>query len=57
VGERACPFTAGYWAFLDRNRDRLAGNFRMAQALRGLERLADRDDVRRQEAGRGPGAP
>jgi len=57
VGERACPFTAGYWAFLDRNRERLAGNFRMAQALRGLERLADRDDVRRQEAGRGPGAP
>jgi deoxyribodipyrimidine photolyase-related protein len=57
VGERACPFTAGYWAFLDRHRDRFAGNARMRQALRGLDRLADRDDVRRQEARRGPGAP
>ncbi|MGL4298567.1 MAG: cryptochrome/photolyase family protein, partial [Candidatus Neomicrothrix subdominans] len=39
--ERACPFTAGYWAFLHRSRDRLAGNFRMAQPLRGADRLAD----------------
>ena len=47
VGENACPFTAGYWAFLDRNRDALAGNPRMAQPLRGLDRLEDLDAVRR----------
>jgi deoxyribodipyrimidine photolyase-related protein len=57
VGERACPFTAGYWAFLDRNRSRLAGNHRMAQPLRGLDRLADLDAVREQEHHRGRSAP
>ena len=45
VGERACPFTAGYWAFLHRNRAALAGNPRMAQALRGLDRLGDLDGL------------
>ncbi len=49
VGERACPFTAGYWAWLDRNAGRLAGNNRMARPLRGLERLADRAAVVEQE--------
>lgn len=53
VGEDACPFTAGYWAFLARNRDRLAGNHRMAQALRGLDRLADLSEVVAQERARG----
>jgi deoxyribodipyrimidine photolyase-related protein len=55
VGERACPFTAGYWAFLERNRDVLAGNHRMAQALHGLDRLGDLDAVVAQERARGPG--
>jgi deoxyribodipyrimidine photolyase-related protein len=41
TGEHACPYTAGYWAFLARNRDRLSGNHRMAQPLRGLDRLDD----------------
>ncbi len=35
-GEDACPFTAGYWEFLRRNQEILAGNPRMAQALSGL---------------------
>lgn len=45
VGEDACPFTAGYWAFLHRNRDRLAANHRMAQPLAGMRRLRDLDDI------------
>jgi deoxyribodipyrimidine photolyase-related protein len=49
VGPTACPFTAGYWAFLDRSSAQLAGNFRMAQPLAGLRRLADREAVVEQE--------
>ena len=37
-GERACPFTRAYWEFLERNRERLAGNQRMAMQLRNLAR-------------------
>ncbi len=43
VGEDACPFTAGYWWFLDRNRERLSGNARMRRAVQGLDRLSDLD--------------
>ncbi len=57
VGENACPFTAGYWAFLHRNRDRLSGNFRMGQPLRGLDRLKDLEELLEQESGRGAEAP
>ena len=57
VGERACPFTAGYWSFLARNRERFRGNHRMAQPLAGLGRLADLDAVIVQERGRGTAAP
>ena len=46
LGERACPFTTLYWDFLDRNRDRFAGNQRMAQQIAGLKRLTDLDEVR-----------
>jgi deoxyribodipyrimidine photolyase-related protein len=49
VGPTACPFTAGYWAFLDRAAPVLQGNFRMAQPLAGLRRLADRDALVEQE--------
>lgn len=49
LGEDACPYTAGYWAFLDRNERRLQDNNRMAQPLAGLRRLSDRDEVVDQE--------
>lgn len=52
-----CPFTAGYWAFLARVRDRVEGNPRMTQALRGLDRLRDLDAVVAQEQARGDAAP
>jgi deoxyribodipyrimidine photolyase-related protein len=57
VGENACPFTAGYWAFLQRNRETLAGNQRIAQPLRGLDRLKDLDALLEQESARGSRAP
>lgn len=53
VGPDACPFTAGYWAFLDRVEPSIRGNHRMAQPLAGLRRLADREQVVEQERARG----
>jgi deoxyribodipyrimidine photolyase-related protein len=49
LGPDACPFTAGYWAWLDRNASRLQGNRRMARPLSGLRRLDDRPAVVEQE--------
>jgi deoxyribodipyrimidine photolyase-related protein len=49
LGENACPFTAGYWAFLDRVEPRIRDNTRMAQPLAGLRGLADRAAVVDQE--------
>lgn len=57
VGEDACPFTAGYWWFLHRNRVRLAGNARMGQTLSGLDRLSDLAELIEQEDARGGTAP
>jgi deoxyribodipyrimidine photolyase-related protein len=57
VGERACPFTAGYWSFLNRNKNFLEGNRRMAQPLAGLRRLTDLDDVVEQQRRLGQAAP
>ena len=45
VGDDACPFTAGYWLFLHRHRDLFGANRRMSQAVRGLDRLADLDEL------------
>jgi deoxyribodipyrimidine photolyase-related protein len=52
LGDDACPFTAGYWAFLDRNADRLKGNPRLRQPLSGMRRLADLSVVVAREASR-----
>jgi deoxyribodipyrimidine photolyase-like uncharacterized protein len=57
VGEAAGPFTAGCWYFLHRNTERLAGNRRMRQPLRGLERLSALDEAVAQESARGAAAP
>lgn len=52
LGPDACPFTAGYWAFLNRAEPVLRGNHRMAQPLAGLRRLSDREAVVEQESQR-----
>ncbi|MCW2620563.1 MAG: deoxyribodipyrimidine photolyase-related protein [Frankiales bacterium] len=57
VGPDACPFTAGYWAFLERNAGRLAGNHRMRQPLAGLGRLEDLEALLEQEVLRGDAPP
>lgn len=57
VGEDACPFTAGYWAFLDRNAERLQGNPRLARPLQQRHRLTDLEELLAQERSRGDAAP
>jgi deoxyribodipyrimidine photolyase-related protein len=57
LGDDACPFTAGYWWFLDRTRERLRGNVRMTRALHQLDRLDDLPAVVAQERNRGSKAP
>ncbi len=57
LGYRACPFTAGYWAFLARNAPAFGNNHRMRQPMNGLARLSDLDQVVAQERRRGSAAP
>lgn len=57
VGDNACPFTAGYWALLQRNLAEFATNHRMQQAVRGMDRLTDLEALVEQETGRGTSAP
>ena len=57
VGEDACPFTAGYWWFLDRHRERFSSNHRMARQVKGLDRLTDLDELVAQEDERGSSPP
>ena len=57
LGPDACPFTAGYWAFLDRHAGRFARNPRMARQVTGLRRIADRRQVAAQEKDRGADPP
>lgn len=45
TGERACPYTTGYWSFVHRHRTLLAANQRTSRAVQGLGRLNDVDDV------------
>lgn len=57
VGADACPFTAGYWAFLYAHKDDFRGNHRMATALRTMDKLTDLDELLRQESERKDEAP
>lgn len=43
TGDDACPFTALYWDFLKRNRERLEGNPRMGLQLKNLDRVPDQE--------------
>ena len=49
VGDDACPFTAGYWAFLHDHRETLRGNHRMSKPMAGLNRLSDLEELVTQE--------
>ncbi|MFJ8864241.1 cryptochrome/photolyase family protein [Streptomyces sp. NPDC102473] len=57
TGEHACPYTTGYWTFVDRHRDRLASNHRTSRAVQQIDRLGDLADVRRKEHTRGDTPP
>ncbi|MEO0650117.1 MAG: deoxyribodipyrimidine photolyase, partial [Planctomycetota bacterium] len=39
--KRTCPITRLYWAFLERNAERLEGNVRIAMPLRSLQKRSD----------------
>jgi deoxyribodipyrimidine photolyase-related protein len=41
VGEGACPFNYLYWDFLDRHRDKLGENPRLAFPYRNLDKMKD----------------
>ncbi len=57
VGPRACPYTAGYWAFMDRHAESFAANPRLRRQVQGLKRLTDLPQLLAQEAERGNIAP
>jgi deoxyribodipyrimidine photolyase-related protein len=57
TGDRACPYTTGYWSFAHRHRAVLAGNQRTARAVRALDRLGDLDEVLRTDRGWDEGPP
>jgi deoxyribodipyrimidine photolyase-related protein len=49
VGEKACPFSAGYWRFVHRHQDLLRANQRTARSVATMERLKDLEAVLEQE--------
>lgn len=50
IGEKACPFTAGYWKFIHRNQDEFRKNPRISQAVYGLSRLKDLEALLKEES-------
>lgn len=52
LGDDACPFSAGYWQFVHRNRDLFAKNNRTQRSVASMDRLKDLDAVLEQEADR-----
>jgi deoxyribodipyrimidine photolyase-related protein len=52
LGDDACPFTAGYWAWVHRHRDLLSANNRTQRAVGNMARLKDLDAVLEQESAR-----
>ena len=52
LGDDACPFTAGYWAFVNRHRNLLSRNHRTQRMVSSLDRLNDVEAVVEQEAHR-----
>ncbi len=46
TGDDACPFTTLYWDFLDRHRQILSSNHRLARQYATLSKLDDVDEVR-----------
>jgi deoxyribodipyrimidine photolyase-related protein len=52
VGPQACPFTAGYWAFLHRNADALRSNHRLRNPYSTMGRLKDLEELLEQESRR-----
>jgi len=52
LGEDACPFTAGYWAFLERAEPALRRNPRMHRPLQQMRAMPDLAAVVAQEAAR-----
>ncbi|MBN9109431.1 MAG: cryptochrome/photolyase family protein [Pseudonocardia sp.] len=52
LGDDACPYTAGYWAWLHRHADLLADNHRTARAVASMHRLDDLGAVLEQESAR-----
>jgi len=49
LGADACPFTGGYWAWVDRHADLLATNQRTSRAVSSMNRLGDLAAVLDQE--------
>ena len=52
VGEKACPFTAGYWQWVHRHQELLSSNNRTARAVATMNKLKDLDAVLEQESAR-----
>ncbi|CAA9333081.1 MAG: Deoxyribodipyrimidine photolyase [uncultured Nocardioidaceae bacterium] len=57
VGDNACPYTAGYWWFMNRHRELFSANPRMRRPLQGLDRLSDVEALLAQEDQRGSRPP